>query len=490
LAPAAFALAPSAGAQTTTEFIDATGDGAGIALDQPVGIAVDGSKNSYVCGAESNNVLRITPSGVVTEILNSSDGLFRPWGVAADASGNVFITSNLNDTIFKVTPAGKISIILDASGDGAGNTLDGPAYICVDDMGNVYVTGQISNNAFRIAANGVVRQIIDASGDGSGNNKLTKAQGVAVDKVGNVYIAGLDSNNVFQVSSIGVVTEVLNSTGNGASKVDSPYAVAVDATGDLFVACFDSNNVFKVTQPAGANTITQILDSSGDGGGNNLNNPVGIAVDGVGNAFVSGYSSHNLFMIESGGGVTEIIDASGDGGGNSMQRPHQLALDNAGGVYVSCAESNNAFMVQPGHAIGSNYCGPAKFNSTGQSAVISAFGSTGASANLLTLTASQLPPNVFGYFLNSDTQGSTLFPPGSSGKPCLGGGIGDHAKLKANSGPAGKLVISVDLTALPRPGGGTHSVLAGETWNFQCWFRDNQGGPTSNFTDGIEIVFN
>ncbi len=70
----------------------------------------------------------------------------------------------------------------------------------------------------------------------------------------------------------------------------------------------------------------------------------------------------------------------------------------------------------------------------------------------------------------------------------MGGGIGRHAKQVANSGADGELVIDVDLTALPRPNG-THSVVAGETWNFQCWFRDNVGGPTSNFTDGIEIVF-
>ena len=49
--------------------------------------------------------------------------------------------------------------------------------------------------------------------------------------------------------------------------------------------------------------------------------------------------------------------------------------------------------------------------------------------------------------------------------------------------------LDVDLTALPRPNG-THSVVAGETWNFQCWFRDKVGGmTTSNFTDGIEILF-
>ncbi|MFT5291611.1 MAG: hypothetical protein ACI82F_003696, partial [Planctomycetota bacterium] len=31
-------------------------------------------------------------------------------------------------------------------------------------------------------------------------------------------------------------------------------------------------------------------------------------------------------------------------------------------------------------------------------------------------------------------------------------------------------------------------VMAGQTWNFQCWSRDNNPGPTSNFTDAVSIT--
>ena len=137
--------------------------------------------------------------------------------------------------------------------------------------------------------------------------------------------------------------------------------------------------------------------------------------------------------------------------------------------------------------LGTPYC-TAQPNSTGSPAAISATGYGSAVVGDLTLTASQLPMNVFGYFLNSDVQGFTPFPPGSSGNLCLAGGIGRHAKQIANSGSAGELVIDVDLTSLPRPSG-THSVVAGETWNFQCWFRDKNPGPTSNFSDGLAVTF-
>ena len=61
-------------------------------------------------------------------------------------------------------------------------------------------------------------------------------------------------------------------------------------------------------------------------------------------------------------------------------------------------------------------------------------------------------------------------------------------KQVAKSDANGELIIPVDITVLPRPNG-THAVVAGETWNFQCWFRDNNPGPTSNFTDAVSLAF-
>jgi len=108
-------------AQTITEIIDATGDGAGNLLTGPRGIAVDSFDNVYVVGANSNRAFKITPGGVITEIIN-------------------------------------------ATGDGAGNPLNEPREIAVDGSGNVYVTGGSSDNAFKITPGGVITEIIDATG--------------------------------------------------------------------------------------------------------------------------------------------------------------------------------------------------------------------------------------------------------------------------------------------------------------------------------------
>jgi len=46
-----------------------------------------------------------------------------------------------------------------------------------------------------------------------------------------------------------------------------------------------------------AQTITEIIDSTGDGGGNTLSGPFGITVDASGNVYVTGFDSHNAFKI-------------------------------------------------------------------------------------------------------------------------------------------------------------------------------------------------
>ncbi len=54
------------------------------------------------------------------------------------------------------------------------------------------------------------------------------------------------------------------------------------------------------------------------------------------------------------------------------------------------------------------------------------------------------------------------------------------------SGPDGLMVLPVDLTNLPQ-----NTVFQpGETWNFQCWFRDVVGANfTSNTSDGLAITW-
>ncbi|MCP3918434.1 MAG: hypothetical protein GY711_23055 [bacterium] len=148
--------------------------------------------------------------------------------------------------------------------------------------------------------------------------------------------------------------------------------------------------------------------------------------------------------------------------------------------------SLNGIQIEAGSGgIGTNYCGPAIPNSTGFPGMISAAGSLDVSFNQVSLTASQLPAGEFGYFIVGQTQGF-FNPPGSQGVICLQGNIGRYNQV-ANiiQGPTGS--IQLDLTSIPVSP--PTAVLPGDTWNFQCWYRDHNPTLTSNFTDAVSVTF-
>ena len=175
------------------------------------------------------------------------------------------------------------------------------------------------------------------------------------------------------------------------------------------------------------------------------------------------------------GGAEDYAELFGSGEWNDAEENHTSTTDylveyNVGGF-------------------GTNYCA-ANPNSTGGSSAISADGSQTAASNDLTLTASGLPSNSFGFFIASRTQGFAGNPGGSQGNLCLGGAIGRFQQQIVNSGSGGAFSIQADLSAFPDPALGTVVVVPGDTWNFQAWHRDAVGGSTtSNFTNGLEIIF-
>lgn len=143
--------------------------------------------------------------------------------------------------------------------------------------------------------------------------------------------------------------------------------------------------------------------------------------------------------------------------------------------------------------LGMKHCSPANTNTSGFSASLVAAGSTSVGANDVVLTVSGLPLNVSGFLLTSPTQGFTALPGGSQGNLCLAGAIGRYYPPTGqilNSGSTRIFMLSLDLLQTPTPNA-IVAIQAGETWNFQAWFRDMApaGGSSSNFSDGLQILF-
>ena len=151
---------------------------------------------------------------------------------------------------------------------------------------------------------------------------------------------------------------------------------------------------------------------------------------------------------------------------------------------------DNLVVEVPTSTLGTNYC-TAVANSTGNTADMSALGSSSVAANNVTLMASEMPNNAFGFFLTSQTQGFIQNPGGSQGNLCLTGSIGRYVGPGQiqNSGSTGSISLAINLAQTPQPTGFV-AIAAGQTWNFTAWHRDVVGGAaTSNFSDGLSISF-
>lgn len=133
-------------------------------------------------------------------------------------------------------------------------------------------------------------------------------------------------------------------------------------------------------------------------------------------------------------------------------------------------------------------------NSTGSGAVLCATGDPAAAANDLTLDVSGLPMNSTGYFVVSQETNLVMNPGGSDGNLCIASfAFGRYASDVLDSGAAGAVSFSPDLTMIPIASGGMQSfsaAMTGDTYNFQYWFRDSiMGTATSNFSSASSITF-
>ena len=131
------------------------------------------------------------------------------------------------------------------------------------------------------------------------------------------------------------------------------------------------------------------------------------------------------------------------------------------------------------------YC-TANANSTGNPSVITASGSPFVADNSLGFDIVDLPVDVFGYLLMSQ---STDFVPlfgGSMGNLCLGSPQIRFSDDVLTSGATGTMSYQVDNTDLPQ----NAMFLPGDTWYFQLWHRDHHFIPaTSNTTAGVQVTF-
>ena len=353
----------------------------GSGLDYGTGIAVDSAGNAYVTGSISSRFFPVT----VGPDLSFNGGFTDAFVVKVNASGTALVY------------AGYIG----GSGEDYGRG------IAVDSAGNAYVTGLTTSteasfpvtvgpdlthngggfDAFVAKVNPAGTALVYAGYIGGSGNDL--GFGIAVDSTGNAYVAGstysdetsfpvtvgpdltFNGNGDAFVAKVNPAGTALVYCGYiGGSAADGGTGIAVDNAGNVYVSgtTNSTETSFPVTAGPGltyngglydafvakVNPAGTALVYAGYIGGNSEDQAAGIAVDGAGNAYVTGWTSStettfpvlvgprltynggdfDAFIAKVNPAGTALVYA-GYIGGNGNDQGAGIAVDSGGNAYVT-----------------------------------------------------------------------------------------------------------------------------------------------------------
>ncbi|OGR65524.1 MAG: hypothetical protein A2X31_00075 [Elusimicrobia bacterium GWB2_63_22] len=333
----------AAGAGFTGDFSQPGGaafDGG--ADDAATDIAIDtvtfGGPYLYVLGYSSRGptmdslVVKYNSSGVlVSSAIFDSGFNDSPEGIAVDGSGNVFITGSGNAC---VTVKYDSTLVLQS-------TASYPACVAqdlaIDRAGNVFVAGSKDDNALVVKYDNNLLIQSTAVYDGG---DADVAVGVAADASGNIFsvigtpLNGAGGNYLTMKLSNSLVIQA-TAVYNGGFR-DWPEAIAVDALGNVYVTGESGNGLDTDALTVKYNNALLFQSSAAYNGGAD-DSSLGAAADNLGNVYVAGWSGNgsdnDLLLLKYSSGLMLLSTAAYNGGAEDWAAG--VAAGSSGYVYAA-----------------------------------------------------------------------------------------------------------------------------------------------------------
>jgi Abnormal spindle-like microcephaly-assoc'd, ASPM-SPD-2-Hydin/NHL repeat len=309
------------------------------------------------CAHAQNTIYTVAGGGSVAgPAMGPNADIPAPSAVAKDRSGNIYIADPSAQNVFKVDPSGNLTVFAgigyptehayDADGLPANQAgLNVPRGVAVDKIGNVYIADTVNYLVREVTKNGIIQRIagttklcpnptgtVTPCGDGglAKSSTLNNPVGVATDSAGNVYIADTGDNRV----------RVVNMQKTGSITV---AGVTIQSLSIETIA----GNGYTCTDPTPGS-----CGDNGPGTGAVLNSPQGVAVDALGNVYISDSGDRRVRVVSPGGIITNYAGnglacnvniGCGDNGPATLaniSNPWQIAVDAAGDLFIADPPEN------------------------------------------------------------------------------------------------------------------------------------------------------
>ena len=343
-------------------------DGPASGDDAAYAVALDASGNVFVTGesvgvgvAEDYTTIAYSGAGVplwTNRYNGPANDRDVALAVAVDGSGKVFVTGythdvNSQDDFTTIAYSNSGATLWVRTYNGPGNFYDEPAGLALDGNGNVYVTGYsyggpVTKDDFATLAYSNAGVPLWTNRFNGAGNDYDDPFGIATDSNGNVFVTGAGysgaatGNDITTIkySSAGVPlwTNIYNGPANGD---DEGFALKVDGSGNVIVTGYSqgtsSGEDYLTIGYANDGMTRWIARYNGPGNGFDL--PESVAVDGSGNAFVTGWvaggTSDDVATIAYSSLGTALWTNRYDGQANSDDAATAVAADSPGRVIVS-----------------------------------------------------------------------------------------------------------------------------------------------------------
>jgi hypothetical protein len=343
-------------------------------------ISLPNQASPYLPTVSSAQDLAVTITYPMTGAQSGADG-----GIAIDQLGNAWVTALNTGAVTELSPTGTILyqdnlVVLPGM---AAIDSTGAAWVALRDATLLGTLGTSLEGAYKYTRSGTGAITKNGPYGSTFTGSLTNTSGlydniwVSIDKNDNAYFTNHEFNNTLMLTSTGALKysfEVGANPGTGQSNTtsstyDGPFANAIDANGSLWMTTNQSqyNNVTLFTNTSATQTTSTKLFGSQLSGSNispggTVNDPEGIAIDSVGNAWVASNGANNgvtsatnilgvtvytskynntTSMYEigpSGGniGSTGQSITSYDGGNYGLKNSTGVAIDGSGMLFFSC----------------------------------------------------------------------------------------------------------------------------------------------------------